>query len=126
MSVMTQHLIRILQCDKRPLPLTEKKVQKIEDVVFELVEVDKEYDDIREKTIYTLHSVDGDLVFESKHRIDALAKLILRTPSLYEPVKNKYNEMVTDRYRPPRDRREEKKEARYQRRLELIRKLNGM
>lgn len=129
MSVMTQHLVRILQCDKRPFCLTEKQVNKLEEVVFDVLgdQLEKQYDDIEEKTIYTLCTPEeGDLVFKSKHRADALCKLILRTPILYEPIRYQYNTMVSDRYKSPRDRTEEKKEARYQRRLELIRRLNSI
>ena len=126
MSVMTRHLVKILQCDKRYFSLTEGKVDLLEEVVLQTVDVDKSYNETTEKTVYTLHTINGDMIFESKHRADALCKLVLRTPSLYEPVRNRYNQMVSDRYKGARDRREEKKEARYQRRLELIRKLNSI
>lgn len=129
MSVMTQHLVRILQCDKRYFSLTEKQVSKLEEVVFEVLEnqLEKQYDEIEGKTIYILSTPEeGDLIFKSKHRADALCKLILRTPILYEPIRSQYNAMVSDRYKGSRDRSEERKEARYQRRLALIRKLNGI
>ena len=126
MSVMTRHLVKILQCDKRYFSLTENKVDQLEEVVMNTVDVEKSYDEMTEKTVYILHTDNGNMQFESKHRADALCKLILWTPCLYEPVRNRYNQMVSDRYKAPRDRREERKEARYQRRLELIKKLNSI
>lgn len=126
MSVLGQHMIRILKCDKRYFTLTEKRVNELERVVFENVQgLMREYDEQREKYIYSLPVENGLLQFESKNKADALCKLIIRIPLLHEPVRKRYNELIEDRFKSKRDRREEKAEARYQRRLALIRKLNS-
>ena len=125
MSVMGQHLIRILQCDARYFTLTAKRLDELEKVVMENVDVTKEYDEMREKFVYRIRTKDGYMEFESKKRIDALSKLIIKTPSLHEPVRLKYNELVKKRFMSTSERKKDKIEARYQRRLELIRKLHG-
>lgn len=126
MSVMTQHLVRILQCDKRYFTLTAKRTDKLEEVVMDCANVEKGYNDQTEKYWYELRIGEDMQVYESKNRTDALVKLILRNPFLYEPVRAEYNKMVCDRFKTPKDKAKERAEKRYQRRLELIQRLKGL
>lgn len=125
MTPLHQHLVRILNCDKRFFTLTAPRVDALEKAVFENADVTKEYDEQREKYIYSIRVEGGLMQFESKNRGDALCKLILRVPALHEPLRQKYNDLIKERFKSKRDLRKEREEARYQRRLALIRQLNS-
>lgn len=125
MSIITRGLVKILQCDKRYFTLTGPRWDEIEKVVKEYATIERQYDEIREKHQYFLKLDGKTILFESKNRGDALGRLIIYCPFLYEPVRVKYNEMVKERFMPARDKRQEKIEKRYQRRMEMIRRLSG-
>ena len=126
MSLMGQHLIRILRLDRRYFPLNNVRLNILEDTIRQYMDVTRDYDPLREKHIYSIKTPEGLRCFESKHRGDALCKLILWTPALYEPVRIKYNEMVEERFKSNEDKKQERAEARYQRRMDLIRRLSNI
>lgn len=131
MSVMTQHLVKILQCDRRTFSITLSRLAQLEEVIHDVpgLYVSTNYDDIREKYQYILQYYDKDeykrqIVFESKNKIDAFVRLVLRVPAFHEPVRVRYNQLVHEKYINRKElRAQQRKEERYQKKLELIEKL---
>ena len=136
MSVLTQHLVRILQCDTRPLTLTANRVHELEQVFkfIHNVKIDIDYDEQTEKYQYILTYFEDDEekteVFQSRNRSDALCKLILKTPILHEPMRVKYNQLVYEKYKPKPGRQyraEALKRQKYETKMRLIQRMkNGI
>lgn len=133
MSTMKQLMIRILQCDRRTIKFNDERIEQFEDAINHTkgLNLFYEWDDIREKHRYTLvYTEKGSnnmLIFESKKKIDAICKLIIRTPAVYEPIRQIINDAVKKKYRKrsKEERLQEKREKRYAEKLALIEKMES-